>query len=110
MYHIFILQESLPGQTLHLLVNRLPLCLSAGAKDLGALGCQALPFRHQMILDQAEGSLGHDAGANVEVSGVAGAEGQRMLGEAVLGDMGIGGRKNVALGSVESTWRRWVVV
>lgn len=63
-----------------------------------------------MILDQAEGSLGHDAGANVEISGVAGAEGQRMLGEAVLGDMGVGGREDVALGSVESAWGRRVVV
>lgn len=63
-----------------------------------------------MVLDQAKGAIGQKAGAYVQVSSIAGSEGQRMLREAVLGDMRVGGREDGALGSVEGAGRRRVVV
>lgn len=63
-----------------------------------------------MVLDQAEGTLGHDVGADVEVAGVAGAEGERLVREAVLWHMTVGRRQNLPLGGFEGTQRGRVVV
>ena len=63
-----------------------------------------------MIPDEAEGALGECAGADIKVPGIAGAKTQGSVGEAVLGDMLVGGGEDSLLGSSEWAGGRRVVV
>jgi hypothetical protein len=59
---------------------------------------------------QVECAVGEEIGADVEVAGVAGAEGDSLCREAVLRYVGVGGREDGALGGVEGAWWWRVVV
>lgn len=63
-----------------------------------------------MVPDQAEGALGQQVRADVGVAGVAGAEGQGVLREAVLGHVRVGGGEDGLLARVEDARGRRVVV
>ncbi|ROV89345.1 hypothetical protein VMCG_09644 [Cytospora schulzeri] len=64
----------------------------AAEEHLGLEG-QAPALVGEVPQDQAEGAVREHVGADVEVAGVAGAEGEGLGGEAVLGD--VGGRRVV---------------
>lgn len=51
-----------------------------------------------MPADEAEDALGQQVRADVEVAGVAGAEGESVVREAVGGDVGVGGAQQGAFG------------
>lgn len=63
-----------------------------------------------MVPDEAEGTLGEQVRADVEVAGVAGAEGQGVLREAVLGHVLVGGGEDGLFAGVEDAGGRRVVV
>lgn len=62
---------------------------------------EGLPLRHEVVADEAEGALGEQVRADVEVAGVAGAEGQGVPREAVLGHVRVGGGEDGLLAGVE---------
>jgi hypothetical protein len=99
--------QALPGQPLHL---RRDAARPVPGRFRQRQRCQRLASRHEVPLDQTENFLRQQIRADVHVAGVAGAERQRMLGEAVLGHVGKGGRQNRAFGFAEWSWRRGVLV
>ena len=124
MYNIPVRQQALPGQALDSLGHgqQLTPCAGRGVgggsigathgriEDLGAPRGEGLALGDKVVLDQAEGAFGHDIGADVEVAGVAGAEGERLVGEAVVGHMAVGGRQDLTFGGIEGARRGRVVV
>ncbi len=106
--HISVAQQSLPRQPLH--TRRYSGDVRIVGKDHLTPRRERLPLRHEVVLDQAEGAPGHQVGADVQVAGVAGAERQRVLREAVLGDVLVGGGEDGLLARVEDACGRRVVV
>lgn len=106
--HVPVPQQPLPGQA-----------LDAGGhggggtralEDGGAARREGLPLRHEVVADEAEGALGQQVRADVEVAGVAGAEGQGVPREAVLGHVPVGGGEDGLLAGVEDAGGGRVVV
>lgn len=102
----------------HQTLPRQPLHLGLGA-ERGALGCleeltatgrEGEALRGEVVADEAEDALGKQIGADVEVAGIAGTKHQGLLGEAVLGDMGVRGRQEGLFLLVERAGLVWVVV
>lgn len=93
--------QPLPGQHLDLPAHAQPLpgLPSLPGEQHPRPPHQGLPLRDEVPLDQAEDAIGeHTAGADVEVADITGAEGEGPLREAVLGDVGVGGGQDGALG------------
>ncbi|KND93323.1 hypothetical protein TOPH_02141 [Tolypocladium ophioglossoides CBS 100239] len=55
---------------------------------------QGLALGYEMMTDETEGAVWEDAGADVKKAGVAGAEAEGALGEAVLGYMAVRSSEN----------------
>lgn len=60
-------------------------------EQFAAPGSEARTLGDQVVRDEAEGPVSEDAGADVGVTGVAGAQAKGPLGEAMLGDVLVGG-------------------
>jgi len=80
------------------------------AKQPLGLRSQSLPLQDKMIEDQAESAVGEHAGADVEKACVAGAEAEGPLGEAVFGNMTVGGGEDGVFDGAECALGRGVVV
>lgn len=80
-------------------------------EQLRGLVCESVALLDEVVSYQTEGAVGQHARANVEVSGIAGAEPEGTRGEAVLGDVLVGGRQKCLLGAAtKSTFGGRVVV
>jgi hypothetical protein len=110
VYDVLVAHQPLPRQGSDLFAD-------AGGRErrlvleqhLAAPGGQPLALRDQVVADQAELAVGQDAGADVGVSGVAGAEADGAQGEAVLGDVLVGGGQDVAVDGAKGRRRRVLV-
>lgn len=60
--------------------------------------------------DEVEDAIGEEVGADVEVTGVAGAQGEGLGREAVLGHVRVGGGKEETLDFVKGAWGWGMVV
>lgn len=77
-----------------------------GVGELHAVG-EGEALGYEVVEDQVEGAFAEEVCADVQVAGVAGAEVEGFLREAVGGDMGESGRENFCF----AFWvgRRWAV-
>lgn len=105
---VLVREEALPGQGGDLASH-------AGGgvvalEQLAAALGEGLALGDEVVLDEGEGSVGEDAGADVGEAGVAGAVGQGGLGEAMFGDVLVGGGEDCRLSGAEGTRGRRVVV
>lgn len=112
MVDFFIAQQPLPCQSLDLVrhLQRRRSVPRFVVEDGGAPRGEGVPLGDEVVPDEAEGALRQQVGADVEVTGVAGAEGQGVGGEAVLGDVAVGGGEDGLLGGAEDARRRRVVI
>lgn len=104
---LLVTHESLPCQSLHLCRNSRLIVLW---EKLLAAGCQSLALCSKVISDQAKGTVGDDAGTDVEITRVSSAESEGLLGEAMFGNVLVRSRENGLFSIAKSTGRRRVVV
>lgn len=109
--HLPIPHKPLPDQSLGLLGRRQQPRLTSGSREqlLGARR-EAFPLRHKVPAHKAEGALGDEPGADVEVSGVPGAESKRLGREAVRRDPRERRGEDGGFRRAEGTFVRWAVV
>lgn len=93
--------EPRPGQRLYLPTDAGRGGLAVGREQLRGATGKVLALGDEVPADEAEDALGQQVRADVEVAGVAGAEGEGVVREAVGGDVGVGGAQQGALGRAE---------
>lgn len=111
-----IRQQALPRNRLHARLD-LPLRqpgssshVSLAPKEVTCPSREPLPLLDQVVPDQSEGALGQDRRADVQVSGIAGAGGERRGSEAVARNVLVGDAENGFLDGREGGGRGRVVV
>lgn len=107
MYSFLIAHQPLPCQGGNFVVGA---CQRFILEKLLALLSQSLTLHDEVVVYQAELAIGQDAGADVWVSGIAGTEANGAQGEAMLGNVLVGGGEDGPVDGAKGPWRRRVVV
>ncbi|KAK1248157.1 hypothetical protein MKX08_006377 [Trichoderma sp. CBMAI-0020] len=99
--------DPLPGQGGDFVIDA---CQRLIIEKLLAFLSQSLALHDEVVVYQTELAIGQDAGADVWVSGIAGTEANGAQGEAMLGNVLVGGGEDGPVDGAKGSWRRRVVV
>lgn len=88
MYSLLVAHQPLPRQGGDFVIDA---CQRFVLEKLLTFLSQSLPLHDEVVVYQAELAIGQDAGADVWVSGIAGPETNGAQGEAMLGNVFVGG-------------------
>jgi hypothetical protein len=108
MDHVLVSYQPLPCQSFDPRTGTL-VAHSLG-EELPTPRREGLALGGEVVADEAKGPVSEDARADVGKAGVAGTETQGALGEAVFGDMLVGGREDGLFGLAKRARGRRVVV
>jgi hypothetical protein len=109
MYDVLIAHQALPSKSLDPRAHAW-LARHVVREELAAASGERQTLGDEMVADEAEGSVGEDAGTDVREASVAGAQAEGTLGEAMLGNVLVGGGQNGLLDGGEGSLGGRVVV